>query len=418
MINNKIILRLKFLLKIFLFAYFIVYQTLKPTNSDNITKVDSQVQYFFPKLLEIRRFMKIRFFEKYIKDCKNKKNFNRNKIKKEFPFLSVCICTFNSEKYVENAILSILNQSFQDFEIIIINDFSNDETFNIINQYKDDERFKIINHTKNFGIYRSRVDAIINSKGNYILFVDSDDMILNEYLFEILFFYVSIYKFDIIEFLVLHQIEGNNHLYQPLDHVLTHIHNYSESIIYQPELSTTIFYSPQTKNFSTIICRNLWNKIYKKEILLNSIKYIGEKFYLKSYLNYGEDTIMNILNFYYANNYTNINLYGYMYNVRNDSISRFTNDIQKRRVLNLGIYYYIKFLYKYIKEFNIDRELLYLELDFFNKQILFIKKNDSIFFKKRVRKLLKEIIKDNESSVHIKKYLKKLIKIKHHQKNK
>ena len=114
--------------------------------------------------------MKIRFFEKYIKDCKNKKNFNRNKIKKEFPFLSVCICTFNSEKYVENAILSILNQSFQDFEIIIINDFSNDETFNIINQYKDDERFKIINHTKNFGIYRSRVDAIINSKGNYISF--------------------------------------------------------------------------------------------------------------------------------------------------------------------------------------------------------------------------------------------------------
>ena len=298
----------------------------------------------------------------------------------------------------------------------IIDDFSNDNSCNIVNKYQDDNRIRIINHIKNFGIYRSRVDAIYNSKGEYILFVDADDMILNEYLFEILFSYSSIYNLDIIEFLVLYQAEGKNSLVRPSTQVLNHFHNYSEDIIYQPELSSIIFYVPQTKNYSSVICRTLWNKIYKKYILLNSINYIGEKFYSNSYLNYGEDTIMNILNFHFATNYTNINIQGYMYNVRNDSISRFTDDIKKRHVLNLGIYHYINFLYKYIRQFNIDRDLVYLELELFNKQILFFKANDSHFFKKKMIKLFKAIIKDRNTSVVLKKYLKKLTKYncKHH----
>ena len=356
--------------------------------------------------------MKIDYFEKYINDCKNKKNFNRNKVKKEYPFFSICICSYNSEQYIENAILSIINQSFQDFEIVIINDFSSDGSYNIINKYQDDARFKIINHSKNYGIYRSRVDAIYNSKGEYILFIDADDMILNEYLFEILYSYATIYNFDIIEFLVLHQLEGKNFLFFPSPNELNHFHNYNENIIYQPELSTIIFYIPGTKNYSSIICRTVWNKIYKKEVMQISIKYIGEKFYSNSYLNYGEDTIMNILNFRYAKNYTNINIHGYMYNIRSDSISRFTDDVKKRHILNLGIYYYMKLLYKYIKAFKLERELLYKELELFNNQILFMKKNDSIFFKKKVKKIFKNIIADDKTSASLKRYLKKIIKYK------
>ena len=91
---------------------------------------------------------------------------------------------------------------------------------------------------------------------------------------------------------------------------------------------------------------------------------------------------MNILNFHFAKNYTNINIYGYMYNVRKNSISRFTNDLKKRYILNLGIYYYLKLFYKYIKEFNIDRQVLFFEIVLFNKQILFLKKKAPNFFLK------------------------------------
>ena len=124
-------------------------------------------------------------------------------------------------------------------------------------------------------------------------------MLLNEYLFEILYSYTFIYHFDIIEYLVLYQTEGKYNLVRPSkNQVLTHVHNYSKNIISQPELSNIIFYIPQTNNYSSVICRTLWNKIYKKEIFLYSIKYIGKKFYTNSYLNYGEDTIMNIIKYF------------------------------------------------------------------------------------------------------------------------
>ena len=237
-------------------------------------------------------------------------------------------------------------------------------------------------------------------------------MLLNEYILEILFFYISIYHFDIIEYLVYYQSEGKNYLVRPSlkNQILTHIHNYSENIIYQPELSTIIFYYPQTRNLSSVICRTIWNKVYKKNIFLYSINFIGTKFYLNSYLNYGEDTIMNILNFRFSRNYTNINIYGYMYNIRNNSISRFNNDIKKRRVLNLGIYYYMKLLYKYIREFDIDRKLLYLELELFNNQIQFLKDNDKNFFKRKMNRIFNAIIEDDKASFYFKNYCEYLIK--------
>ena len=58
--------------------------------------------------------------------------------------VSVILCVFNEEKFLQNAIESILNQSLSDFELIIVNDGSTDATLDIINSY-DDERINLIN---------------------------------------------------------------------------------------------------------------------------------------------------------------------------------------------------------------------------------------------------------------------------------
>ena len=88
------------------------------------------------------------------------------------------------EKYIERALLSIINQSFQNFEIIIVNDNSNDSTLKIIKRLQlKFQKIKIINHYKNLGVYKSRIDAVLNSNCEYVLFMDPDDMILNPYLF-------------------------------------------------------------------------------------------------------------------------------------------------------------------------------------------------------------------------------------------
>ena len=64
--------------------------------------------------------------------------------------------------YIKQNLLSILNQSFQNFEIIIINDFSIDETERIIRDLQlTDSRIKLVNHFKNLGVYHSRIEAIL-----------------------------------------------------------------------------------------------------------------------------------------------------------------------------------------------------------------------------------------------------------------
>ena len=88
------------------------------------------------------------------------------------------------QDYIERNLLSIINQSFQNFEIIIVNDGSDDETKNIVNRIQStDKRIKLLSHSKSLGVYRSRIEAISNSKSEYILIMDPDDMYLNENLF-------------------------------------------------------------------------------------------------------------------------------------------------------------------------------------------------------------------------------------------
>ena len=109
-------------------------------------------------------------------------------------------------------------------------------------------------------------------------------MFLNPYLFEILFHYYKYYNIDIFEFTVYYQIEENKKIYYPQNHKLNHYHNFINRFIYQPELSNILFYKPRTKYYSMIICRTVWSKLYKKDIMIkaiNNLKYFLSLFIKK-----------------------------------------------------------------------------------------------------------------------------------------
>ena len=197
------------------------------------------------------------YFKTFINDCSNLKVYNKvNSNIRMNPYLSICIPAFNMEKYIEKALLSIINQKFQNFEIILVNDNSNDDTEEIIRIFqKEFKTIKIINHNKNLGVYCSRVDASLNSNGKYILFMDPDDMLINPYLFEELFKYHLKYNLDMIEFTVYHNKEGEKKIFFPVSHIFNHYHSFQKKIIYQPELSKTLFYIPNTHNYTSLICR-------------------------------------------------------------------------------------------------------------------------------------------------------------------
>ena len=137
---------------------------------------------YYSKIIDLKPF------KKYIKDCKNSISYNKEKIYNKYPYLALCLSAFNMERFIENNLYSIINQSFQDFEIIIVNDASEDETENIIKRIQlDDDRIKLISHSKNLGVYRSRIESILNTKSKFILLMDPDDMYMNENLFQDLY---------------------------------------------------------------------------------------------------------------------------------------------------------------------------------------------------------------------------------------
>ena len=95
---------------------------------------------------------------------------------------SIIVPVYNVEKYLDKCLASILEQTFKDFECIIIDDGSPDNSNIIIDKYvKLDQRFKVI-HQKNMGLSAARNAGLDIAKGDYIVFVDSDDYIADDYL--------------------------------------------------------------------------------------------------------------------------------------------------------------------------------------------------------------------------------------------
>lgn len=100
----------------------------------------------------------------------------------EKDLFSIIVPVYNVEKYLDKCLESILRQTFKDFECIIIDDGSPDNSNIIIDKYvKLDQRFKVI-HQKNMGLSAARNTGLDIAQRNYIVFVDSDDYIADEYL--------------------------------------------------------------------------------------------------------------------------------------------------------------------------------------------------------------------------------------------
>ncbi len=97
------------------------------------------------------------------------------KSEKAFPTISVVMPTFNGEKYIEEAINSILRQTFTDFELIIVNDGSTDDTEKIVFSYKS-EKIRYYSNDKNLGICASYNKLIDLSRGEFIAIAEHDDI--------------------------------------------------------------------------------------------------------------------------------------------------------------------------------------------------------------------------------------------------
>ena len=115
-------------------------------------------------------------------------------------FFSIIIPVFRAKDYIARCIESCINQTFQELEIILIDDCGEDETIEIAKEYaKKDQRIIILHNSQNLGAFLSRNKGIKYAKGEYCLFVDCDDFIAPKTL-EIVYHNILKYHSDIIHF--------------------------------------------------------------------------------------------------------------------------------------------------------------------------------------------------------------------------
>jgi len=92
------------------------------------------------------------------------------------PAVSVLMTAFNRERYVAEAIESVLGQTFEDFELVVVDDASHDRTVDIARKYEADPRVRVVVNERNLGDYPNRNRAAALARGEFIKFHDSDDV--------------------------------------------------------------------------------------------------------------------------------------------------------------------------------------------------------------------------------------------------
>lgn len=103
------------------------------------------------------------------------------------PLVSVLICAYNVEKYIEECINAVINQTYKNLEIIVVNDGSSDSTLSKLHSLSEkDSRIKIINNSKNLGFISSLNIGIEYVSGDYVARTDADDITKPDWIEKIL----------------------------------------------------------------------------------------------------------------------------------------------------------------------------------------------------------------------------------------
>lgn len=180
--------------------------------------------------------------------------------------ISVIVPVYNVEEYLSICIESILNQTFTDFELLLIDDGSTDNSGKICDLYAEKDSRCIVIHQTNKGVSEARNIGLDNAKGEYISFIDSDDYI-HPQMFEILYNEIRKGNFDCS--MILHKaVEGYCNSWSPLL-------DYSTMVFTQEQLMKALFNVKIPNNqMEENDFQVVWNKLYKSKII-NKIRFIN-----------------------------------------------------------------------------------------------------------------------------------------------
>jgi len=292
-------------------------------------------------------------------------------------------------------VISILNQNFSKFEIILVNDFSTDNSLQIIKRIKKkDKRIKILNNKRNKGTLYSRCIGTLKSKGNYIFALDNDDLFFSDDLFESIYKITENNNYDIIEFKSFQIKNYSPNITDieesPFNHHLNNI------TIYQPELS---LFPISVNNKYASHDFWIWAKCIKSEIYKKSIKSLGKRRY-SIYNCWTEDISMVFIIFNLAQSCLFLNKYGIFHILSTKTAS---NTLNSNHKLFAEI-----FLLDIIFDFSKNNEenkkyAVFKALEISKNNITILSLKDLLYLKSILMKLLKCKYINNDNKLLIKK---------------
>ena len=206
--------------------------------------------------------------------------------------LSIIVPVYNAEKYMEKCLDRLLEQSYKNIEIIIVNDCSQGNCEDIAEKYKKiDDRVKYIKHEKNKGLFQARITGSSIATGDYIAFLDSDDYVSIDY-YRTLINNIQENDSDIaMGNMVLEYDDGRREIYNLFD--TKHLNLAGEDCLEQ-------YFEQEGLSFDWHI---IWNKIYKMEIWKKALKHYKN---ITTHLLMTEDFAFSTVLFYYARRLTKV----------------------------------------------------------------------------------------------------------------
>lgn len=274
-----------------------------------------------------------------------------NFYKRVNPYISIIITLYNQDYYINTVYAFIQQQSLKDIEIIFVDDASTDNCSIIIKELmKFDQRIIYIKNPLNKKQFYSINIGVLFSKGEYILSIDPDDLLLNDILIKG-YETAKYYNLDILQF---YMISGFS--------LWTKV-KYKEGIICNNENIRKIYYYGMT--------RNLPDKLIRRNIFLKSISFMRKDLFYMDYHIHTDDTIFfGIIHF--ARSYGFLEQIGYFYN--QDPKRNLINNIKKEKIIKQNED--LKSLFNIMKYFflqsdNNEIEKNNIPLKFFEQKVAF-----------------------------------------------
>ena len=284
------------------------------------------------------------------------------------PKISVIVPIYNSEKYLKKCIDSILNQTLEDIEVILINDGSKDNSHSICLEYQEkfQEKIKYINNN-NMGCSATRNLGIKEARAKYITFVDSDDYIEKD-MYKDMYDLIIKEESDIV-ITGIRYIKNGETIKQKL-----------------PKLSINRNNIFDEKNLIVHVC----NKIFKKDVILDNNIYFIENSH------HEEDMVFSFIYCLNVKKVSILNKLNYNY-ILHDTNSVF--NLKKR----LDTFISYDYLYRYLKNKNVDKRVFRYLYKLFNLYAIggsyVLMSNSKIISNEDYKKYKKEFFRKTLNSI-------------------